>query len=83
NASRSRPIGASWFAALAGSHWVEHQTDWAIKTFVQTLHRYRTVTIRSGNQTRTAADPLPAELHDVVATITRGAAAPSDCGCSG
>ncbi|WP_265255931.1 hypothetical protein [Mycobacterium tuberculosis] len=41
------------------------------------------MTIRSGNQTRTAADLLPAELHDVVATITRGAAAPSDCGCSG
>ncbi|WP_423794974.1 hypothetical protein [Mycobacterium tuberculosis] len=41
------------------------------------------MTIRSGNQTRTAADPLPAELHDVVATITGGAAAPSDCGCSG
>ena len=58
------------FAALAVSHWIEHQTGWSIKKFVQTLRRYRTVTIRAGNHTLTAADPLPADIQDVLATIT-------------
>ena len=71
------------FAALAVSHWIEHQTGWSIKKFVQTLRRYRTVTIRAGNHTLTAADPLPADIQDVLATITAAAEAPSDSGCSG
>jgi hypothetical protein len=33
-------------AALAVSHWVEHQTGWSIKKFVHTARRYRTVTIQ-------------------------------------
>ena len=57
------------FAALAISHWIEHQTGWSIKKFVQTTRRYRTVQIRAGNQTLTAADPLPAELHEILARI--------------
>ena len=61
------------FAALAVSHWIEHQTGWSIKKFVQTLRRYRTVTIRAGNHTLTAADPLPADIQDVLATITTAA----------
>ena len=71
------------FAVLAVSHWIEHQTGWSIKKFVQTLRRYRTVTIRAGNHTLTAADPLPADIQDVLATITTAAAAPSDSGRSG
>ena len=71
------------FAALAVSHWIEHQTGWSIKKFVQTLRRYRTVTIRAGNHTLTAADPLPADIQDVLATITTAAEAPSDSGDSG
>ena len=71
------------FAALAVSHWIEHQTGWSIKKFVQTLRRYRTVTIRAGNHTLTAADPLPADIQDVLATITTAAEAPSDSGRSG
>ena len=31
------------FAALAVSHWIEHQTGWSIKKFVRTARRYRTV----------------------------------------
>ena len=62
------------FAALAVSHWIEHQTGWSIKKFVQTLRRYRTVTIRAGNHTLTAADPLPADLAEALAKI-RGSAA--------
>ena len=64
-------------AALAVSHWVERQTGWSIKKFVQTLRRYRTVTIRAGNHTLTAADPLPADIQDVLATITTTAEAPA------
>jgi transposase len=71
------------FAVLAVSHWIEHQTGWSIKKFVQTLRRYRTVTIRAGNHTLTAADPLPADIQDVLATITTAAEAPSDSGRSG
>ena len=62
------------FAALAVGHWIERQTGWSIKKFVQTLRRYRIVTIRAGNHTLTAADPLPADLQDVLAAI----ASPSD-----
>jgi transposase len=70
------------FAALAVSHWIERQTGWSIKKFVQTLRRYRTVTIRAGNHTLTAADPLPADIQDVLATIITAAEAPSDSGGS-
>jgi len=70
------------FAALAVSHWIEHQTGWSIKKFVQTLRRYRTVTIRAGNHTLTAADPLPADIQKALATITTAAETPSDSGGS-
>ena len=68
------------FAALAVSHWIERQTGWSIKKFVQTLRRNRTVTIRAGNHILTAADPLPAELQDALATITSPTNASSDPG---
>ena len=71
------------FAALAVSHWLESQTGWSIKKFVQTLRRYRTVTIRAGNQTLTAADPLPANIQEALATITALTETPSDSGDSG
>jgi hypothetical protein len=58
------------FAALAVSHRIEHQTGWSIKKFVRTTRRYRTVTIRAGQQTLTAADPLPDELRDALVKIT-------------
>jgi transposase len=35
------------FAALAVSRWIEYQTGWNIKKFVQSTHRYRTVQIRA------------------------------------
>ncbi len=70
------------FAALAVSHWIERQTGWSIKRFVQALRRYRTVTIRAGNHALTAADPLPAEIQDILATITAAAEKPSSSGDS-
>ena len=57
------------FAALAVSHWIEHQTGWSIKKFVRTARRYRTVRIKAGRQTLTAADPLPDDLREALATI--------------
>jgi hypothetical protein len=60
------------FAALAVSHWIEHQTGWSIKKFVRTARRYRTVHIKAGSQTLTAADPLPDDLRDALAMIRGG-----------
>ena len=64
------------FAALAVSHWIEHQTGWSIKKFVQTLRRYRTIQIQAGAHSLIAADPLPDDLRQALASIhdrTRGA----------
>ena len=60
--------------ALAVSHWIEQQTGWSIKKFVRTTRRYRTITIKAGNQTITAADPLPEDLRDALLTIRTGGA---------
>lgn len=57
------------FAAMAVSHWIEHQTGWSIKKFVRTVRRYRTVTIQAGRQTLTAAEPLPDDLAGALAKI--------------
>ena len=61
-------------ASLATSHWIERQTGWSIKKFVQITRRYRIVQIRAGNQTLTASDPLPAELQEPSPRSTRPAA---------
>jgi hypothetical protein len=57
------------FAAMAVSHWIEHQTGWSIKKFVRTARRYRTVQIRAGRQMLTAADPLSDDLAEALAKI--------------
>jgi transposase len=57
------------FAALAVSHWIEHQTGWSIKKFVRTARRYRTVTIQAGSHSLTAAEPPPADLAEALAKI--------------
>lgn len=56
-------------AAMAVSHYIEHQTGWSIKKFVRTARRYRTVKIRAGNQTLTAADPLTDDLRAALIKI--------------
>jgi hypothetical protein len=56
-------------AALAVSHYIEHQTGWSIKKFVRTARRYRNVKIKAGRQILTAADPLPDDLRDALAKI--------------
>jgi hypothetical protein len=57
------------FAALALSHWIEHQTGWSIKKFVRTARRYRTVTIQAGRHTLTAAEPPPHDHAEALAKI--------------
>jgi hypothetical protein len=58
------------FAALAVTHWIEHQTGWSIKKFVRTARRYRTVQIKAGGQILTAADPLPDDMSEALAEIS-------------
>jgi len=57
------------FAALAASRWIEHRTGWLIKKFVRTARRYRTIQIQAGQQTITAADPIPDDLRAALDTI--------------
>jgi hypothetical protein len=57
------------FAALAITRLIEDRTGWTIKKFVRTARRYRTVEIRLGRHTLTAADPLPRDLRDALALI--------------
>jgi hypothetical protein len=59
------------FAAMAISPYIETLTGWSIKKFVRTTRRYRTVQIKAGRQTLTAADPLPDDLRDALAKIGR------------
>lgn len=63
------------FAALAVSRWIETHTGWSIKRFVRTARRYRTIEIQAGEQTITAADPLPTDLHDALSAIRHAAGA--------
>ena len=51
---------------------IEHQIGWSIKKFVRTARRYRTVTIRAGRQTLTAAEPLPDDLAEALTRIDAG-----------
>jgi transposase len=57
------------FAALAVSHFIEHQTGWSIKKFVRTARRYRSVMIQAGRQTLTAAEPVPDDLREAITKI--------------
>ena len=61
-------------AALAVSRLVERSTTWSIARFVKTLRRYRTVTIQAGDQTITAADPLPGEAQQALGRLRDAAA---------
>ena len=54
---------------MAVSHYIEAQTPWSTKKFVRTTRRYRTVIIKAGNQTLTAADPLPDDLREALIKI--------------
>ena len=59
------------FAALAVSRWIEARTGWSIRKFVKTARRYRTIEIQAGQQTITAADPLPGDLRQALNAINR------------
>jgi transposase len=59
------------FTALAVTRLIEARTGWSIKQFVRTARRYRTIQIRAGQQILTAEDPLPPDLRDALALITR------------
>jgi hypothetical protein len=61
-------------AALAVSRLIERSTTWSIARFVKTLRRYHTVTIQAGDQTITAADPLPDDAQQTLARLRDAAA---------
>jgi hypothetical protein len=61
-------------AALAVSRMVERSTTWSIARFVKTLRRYHTITIQAGDQTITAADPLPGDAQQALARLRDAAA---------
>ncbi len=71
-------------AAMAVSDWIEQTTGWSIKKFVRTARRYRTVTIRAGTKTITAAQhhpktsqlPSPRSTQPSVRTRGLGSAEP-------
>jgi transposase len=63
------------FAALAVSRWIEDTTGWSIRKFVKTVRRYRTIQIQAGDHTITAADPLPADVHQILEAIKNRATA--------
>src|SRR5205814_9725684 len=54
------------FAALAVSRWIETTTGWSIRKFVRTARRHRTIEIKAGAHTITAADPLPDDLRAIL-----------------
>jgi transposase len=57
------------FAALAVSRWIENTTGWSIRRFVTTARRHRTITIQAGQNTITAADPIPDDLRAALNAI--------------
>jgi transposase len=62
------------FAALAVSRWIEDTTTWSIRKFVTTIRRYRTIHIQAGQHVITAADPLPADIDQILDAIKTRAA---------
>jgi hypothetical protein len=57
------------FAALAVPRSIEQATGWSTKKFIKTVRHYRTIEIQDGEQTITAADPLPDDVRDTLAKI--------------
>ena len=59
------------FAALAVTCWIENTTGCSIRRFVKTARRHRQITNQAGDQTITAADPLPDDLQAALDIIHR------------
>jgi hypothetical protein len=59
------------FAALAVGRLIEDRTGWLIRKFVRTARRYRTIQIQAGRRLLTAEDPLPDDLREALALITK------------
>jgi transposase len=61
-------------AALAVGRLVEQATGWSINRFVKAPRPCRTITIQAGDQTVTAADPIPDDALQALAELRRDAA---------
>ncbi|GAB88165.1 putative transposase [Gordonia rhizosphera NBRC 16068] len=60
------------FAALAITRVIETRTGWSIRKFVTTTRRYRAITVKAGEHTINAADPIPADLQAAITAIRGG-----------
>ena len=56
-------------AALAVSHWLERQTGWSIKKLVQTLRRYRSIAVQTGDHILHAGTPLDDDARAAVNAV--------------
>jgi hypothetical protein len=61
-------------AALAVSRWLEGVTGWSIKKLVQTLRRYRSIAVKTGDHILHAGTPLDDDARAVVNAIKTAAA---------
>jgi hypothetical protein len=61
-------------AALAVSHWLEHQTGWSIKKLVTTLRRYRSIAVQTGHHILHAGTPLDDDTRTAISAVKNAAA---------
>lgn len=57
------------FAVLSASRSIENDTGCIVEHFIRTAGRYFTIEIQPAQQTITAADPLPTDLHEALTPI--------------
>lgn len=62
-------------AALAVSHWLERVTGWSIKKVVQTLRRYRSIAIQTGDHILHAGTPLDDDARAAINAVKNAAGA--------
>ena len=60
-------------AALAVSHWLEHQTGWSIRKLVKTLRRYRSIAVQTGDHILDAGTPLDEDTRTAVNAVKNAA----------
>jgi hypothetical protein len=61
-------------AALAVSHWLECVTGWSIKKLVQTLRRYRSIAVQTGDHILHAGTSLEDDARAAINAVKAAAA---------
>jgi transposase len=60
-------------AALAVSRWLERVTGWSIKKLVQTLRRYRSIAVQTGDHILHAGTPLDDDVRAALNAVKTAA----------